>query len=280
MPVPAWMARHPSLGTSESSACPSEPSGPGSITHGSDSLRHSVGSGELDGGSVRTVGPGGVPPPPVLPGAGGGVWGGGGRRPYAPGGGCPIVGGMWALPPTCIVLLFALLLVGCAAPAGPAGPLQEGPAVNAIVVAGDVPVPSTLAREDMEALGATVIPWSHKGPPRAWRGVPLPALLARCGFDIGAKQEGEDPVGKRSPWKRVVVATAADGYQAVFSTGEVAPPAAPTKAWVVWEVDGAPLPGDTGPFRLLVTTDEEGERAVRGLVRVDVIDVRKLLAPR
>jgi hypothetical protein len=42
--------------------------------------------------------------------------------------------------------------------------------------------------------------------------------------------------------EKAVVATAPDGFQAVFSCAELFPEMGPTRAFVVWTVDGQPMP--------------------------------------
>jgi DMSO/TMAO reductase YedYZ molybdopterin-dependent catalytic subunit len=52
-------------------------------------------------------------------------------------------------------------------------------------------------------------------------------------------------------------------------------PHGPTRAFIAWEVDGAPLPAEEGPLRLIVTTDKEGSRSAYALRTLEVIDLRK-----
>ena len=53
----------------------------------------------------------------------------------------------------------------------------------------------------------------------------------------------------------------------------------PTRVLVAWKVDGKPLPEGEGPLRLVVITDKEPSRCLRALQRLDVVDMRKLVAP-
>ena len=77
----------------------------------------------------------------------------------------------------------------------------------------------------------------------------------------------------------VVVASASDGYQAVLSCAEVFESMGPTRAMVVWKVDGKPLPQDRGPLRLVVLTDKEPSRSIFGLRKLDVLDLRGKSSP-
>jgi hypothetical protein len=84
---------------------------------------------------------------------------------------------------------------------------------------------------------------------------------------------------KRAGWKKVVVASAADGFQAVFSCAELAAEMGPTRALVIWKLDGAPIAADEGPLRLVVLTDQEPSRSLWSLKRLEVVDLRKIAPP-
>lgn len=70
--------------------------------------------------------------------------------------------------------------------------------------------------------------------------------------------------------RSVVVATASDGYQAVFSWSELYLSANGDGALVVFERDGAPLPPDEGPLALVSLRDTKpGPRHVKWLTKVE-----------
>lgn len=48
----------------------------------------------------------------------------------------------------------------------------------------------------------------------------------------------------------------------------------PTRALVVWKIDGQPLPPGTGPFRIVVLTDQEPSRSVFAVAKLEVLDLR------
>lgn len=71
--------------------------------------------------------------------------------------------------------------------------------------------------------------------------------------------------------RSVVVVTASDGYQAVFSWAELFLSAIGDGALVVFERDGAPLPADEGPLAVVSLRDSKrGPRHVKWLTKVDV----------
>jgi hypothetical protein len=105
-------------------------------------------------------------------------------------------------------------------------------------------------------------------------GVPLEKLLTRAGFEVGAMGKDVPKHEKRKGWRMVVVASAADGFQAVLSCAEFFESMGATRAMVVWKIDGKPLPADRGPLRLVVLTDREPSRSIYGLRTLEVRDLR------
>ena len=71
--------------------------------------------------------------------------------------------------------------------------------------------------------------------------------------------------------RSIVVATATDGYQAVFSWAELFLSPIGDGALVVFERDGAPLPESEGPLALVSLRDTQpGPRHVKWLQKVDI----------
>ena len=70
-----------------------------------------------------------------------------------------------------------------------------------------------------------------------------------------------------------VRASAADGFEAVFSCAELFESMGATRAMIVWKVDGKPLAADRGPLRLVVLTDKEPSRSIHGLRTIEVLDL-------
>jgi hypothetical protein len=149
-----------------------------------------------------------------------------------------------------------------------------GPAAGGLAVGGDLPSPGTLAVADLAKLPVEVVELAGPGGKHRGRGVRLDKILVKLGFEPGAMGKDISVRDKRAGWKKVVRATAADGFEAAFSCAELSDGMGPTKAYVVFEVDGKPLAPDVGPLRLVVPTDKEPSRSLRQLVRVDVVDLR------
>jgi hypothetical protein len=70
-------------------------------------------------------------------------------------------------------------------------------------------------------------------------------------------------------------AIAGDGYQVVFSLGELDPALAGRDIIVADTADDKPLPDTQGPLRIVVPGDSRPARSVRMLERLQVVRVRK-----
>ncbi len=172
-----------------------------------------------------------------------------------------------ASPLTAMLAPFALAVASCTgAPDVPSAVAIEGP----LRIDGLLPSPDSFDDRALEALGAEDVVWSQHGETWRYRGVSLAKVLARCGLDGGTGGPGADPRTKHMGWRRVVLATAADGFQAVFSSAELMPEIGATRALVVWAKDGNGIPEPEGPRRLLVPTDHKGSRSLRSVVRISV----------
>lgn len=141
-------------------------------------------------------------------------------------------------------------------------------AAASLQLSGDLPRTGSLSLAELQKLGTVDTVWSkHKVT-----GVPLDKVLAAFGFTPGEMGKDVPKAEKRRGYRKVVVATAADGFQAVFSCAEVSSALGPTQALVIWELDGQPLSADTGPLRLVVPTDRETSRSLWQLVKLEVVD--------
>lgn len=94
------------------------------------------------------------------------------------------------------------------------------------------------------------------------RGVRLAALIERAGLD---------PTD-RNAWKSLaVIATATDGYRAVFSWPEITNTPVGEGVLVLFERDGKPLDEREGRIALISAADlKNGPRHVRNLKRIEV----------
>jgi hypothetical protein len=147
------------------------------------------------------------------------------------------------------------------------------PSAPVIEISGALPQKGKISLEDLKRIGVTKTVWKSRGEEHEVTGVGLDKVLAKFGFEPGAMGKDVPKQEKRRGWRKVVLATARDGYAAVLSCAEVSEEMGATRALVVWEVDGKPLPADRGPLRLVVLTDKEPSRSIYGLAKLEVVDL-------
>ena len=167
------------------------------------------------------------------------------------------------------MLKAALMLWLALAPATPATPPEA-----ILQVSGALPRTGSLALADLAALGPVKASWVGHGEKHEVYGIPLERVLTHFGFEPGSMAGGVSTQDKRKGWKMVVIASAPDGFQAVFSCAELFESMGATRALVIWRVDGKPLPPDRGPLRIAVLTDKEPSRSVHSVSKLLVVDPR------
>ena len=100
----------------------------------------------------------------------------------------------------------------------------------------------------------------HTKADETYSGVPVIALLAPLGVT-------DKPRGKQL--RLYVVASGSDGYEVVYSIGEVTPDVHDATVLVADQENGKPLMAD-GPLKLVATGEKRPARWVRNLVEIDV----------
>ena len=145
-----------------------------------------------------------------------------------------------------------------------------------VKVVGALPRTGAIDQAALEKLGPTTVKWKEHGAEHTVTGVPLDKVIASFGFEPGPMGKDTPKSEKRKGWKMALVATAPDGFQAVFSCAELAEGMGPTRALLVWAQDGKPLGPELGPFRIAVLTDQEPSRSVHQVSQLEVVDLRKL----
>src|SRR5580698_8096016 len=143
---------------------------------------------------------------------------------------------------------------------------QSGPAF--ITITGDVPKPLTLKAEELAAMPRekASVP-EQDGTSVEYEGVPLRDVLKLAGLPIG-KLRGKS-------LSIYVLAKAHDGYQVVFTLGEIDAEFGNEQILVADKRDGKPLFGYQGPFRLTVPKDKAGARSVRMLETLELVRLQK-----
>jgi hypothetical protein len=100
----------------------------------------------------------------------------------------------------------------------------------------------------------------HSKANQTYSGVPLTDLLTPLG--VPNKPHGKD-------LRIYLVAEGADGYEAVYSGGEVTPDVHDGTVMVADSMDGKPI-GEDGPLKLVATGEKRPARWVRNLVAIRV----------
>ena len=131
----------------------------------------------------------------------------------------------------------------------------------------------TLDAATLNRLGRVEEVWTSKGTSRRVSGVPLQKILAEVGVEPGDMGPNLEPPKKVRGLRQAVVVTARDGFQAVFSVGELWPELGPTRVLVVDRVDGKPVDAAEGPLRLVVLTDQAPSRSARQVRRIQVVNL-------
>ena len=128
---------------------------------------------------------------------------------------------------------------------------------------------STLKAEDLTKLPReTASVTEQDGSKVEYEGVPLREILKQAGAPLGNQLRGKALAS-------YVLAKAQDGYQVVFTLGEVDPQFGAESILVADKRDGKPLPDKQGPFRLVCPNDHEGARSVRMLETLEIVRLAK-----
>ena len=162
------------------------------------------------------------------------------------------------------LLLSAMLVAAGLAPS----PLLTAQSAPALQVTGAVKQPLTLSPEDLAKMPRATVRTTNNGMETAYEGVWLHEVLKKAGVPQGSELRGKALAG-------YVLAEAEDGYQVVFSLGEVDPAFIDNEILVADTANGKPLFGAQGRFRLVVPKDKPGARSVRMLTRLEVVQLRK-----
>jgi DMSO/TMAO reductase YedYZ molybdopterin-dependent catalytic subunit len=166
--------------------------------------------------------------------------------------------------PRLVSAVAFLFGIGIAA-ATPVAAQQSAPSVS---ITGAVPQPLTVTAADLATMPRATVTTNNNGIATVYEGVWLAEVLKKAGVPFGS--------GMRGPaLSSYVVASASDGYQVVFSLGEVDPDMTDGQYLLADKANGKPLFGENGAFRLVVPKDKRGARSIRMLTSLNVVQLRK-----
>ncbi len=151
-------------------------------------------------------------------------------------------------------MVFALVLLLAAAP--------DAGAVPSVHIEGGPLRAESFTMEKLKALGPATVDWKDKIGAHRMTGVPVEKLLRHLGL-------AEQP--RHAELRAALVATAADGFVAVFSIAELLGEFGPSTVILAWEQNGKPLPPQHGAFRLVVPTDKRGARSIYQLTSLKLV---------
>jgi len=143
---------------------------------------------------------------------------------------------------------------------------QERPQI--VRVTGAVKQALTVSADDLAKMPRASGRTMNNGMETVYEGVWLHEVLKRAGVPQGGELRGKALAG-------YVLAEAQDGYQVVFSLGELDPTFTDNEILLADTANGKPLFGEQGRFRLIVPKDKLGARAVRMLTKLEIVQVRE-----
>ncbi len=161
------------------------------------------------------------------------------------------------------VLVFASV---CGRAQQPATKATTGP--SEVKVAGAVTTPLVLTAADLKGLPRKTVRVENEHAQKAevYEGVLVQDILKKAGATMGAKLRGP-------AMATYVLAEAADDYRVVFSLTEFDSEFQDSEILLADTVDGAPIPSDQGPFRLVVPHDKRPARWIKMLKSLTVVRV-------
>ena len=138
-----------------------------------------------------------------------------------------------------------------------------------LTIRGDISETLVLKAADLTQLPReTVGVADQDGTQISYEGTPLREILKRAGVPMGKELRGKALAS-------YIVAKAHDGYQVVFSLGELGTDFGNESILVADKRDGKPLFGYQGPLRLVCPNDKAGARSVRMLETIEFVRLQK-----
>jgi DMSO/TMAO reductase YedYZ molybdopterin-dependent catalytic subunit len=137
-----------------------------------------------------------------------------------------------------------------------------------VQVGGAVKQPLSLTSDDLQKMPRASVKTTSNGMETTYEGVWLHEILHRAGVPRGAELRGK-------ALATYVLASAEDGYEVVFSLGELDPSFIDNEILLADTANGKPLFGAQGRFRLVVPHDKPGARSVRLLSKIEVVQVHQ-----
>lgn len=134
-----------------------------------------------------------------------------------------------------------------------------------ITVEGEVLKPLKLTTADLEKFPQHEVKAKDKeGKEHAYRGTLLSVVLDSAGVTLGQQLRGGNLA-------KYVLIKAVDGYEVVYALPEIDPEFTSNTVLLATHVDGEPLPGGEGPFRLVNPLDRKPARWIREISAIKIL---------
>jgi len=145
----------------------------------------------------------------------------------------------------------------------------ESTAAPEITIRGDIAETVILKAADLAQMPhETVAVPDQDGTQISYEGVPLREILKKAGIPVGKDLRGK-------AMSSYILAKAHDGYQVLFSLGELGTDFGNEDIVVADKRDGKALFGYQGPLRLVCPKDKAGARSVRMLESIEFVRLQK-----
>lgn len=145
-------------------------------------------------------------------------------------------------------------------------PLLVNAQTNEIVinVTGEVITPLTISPNDFKMYSQVNLKHKDKeGKEHTYSGVVVADILQKAGVTLGENLKGKNLT-------KFVLATAADGYQVVFSLAELDKAYTDKLVILANRVDGKPLTATEGPYRIIVQDEKKPARLIRQVITLHI----------
>jgi hypothetical protein len=133
-----------------------------------------------------------------------------------------------------------------------------------ITIKGAGPQPVSITSAELASMPRATASTSNNGITTTFEGVLLSEVLKKAGVPYTADMHRHLLTG-------YVIATASDGYEVLFSLGELDPGITSGQYLLADKADGKPMFGTNGDFRLIVPGDKRGARSIRMLTSLTVV---------
>jgi len=157
-------------------------------------------------------------------------------------------------------LLFGCLFLSIAGHAQQSSP--------SITVTGTSAQPLLITAADLAQMPRATVTTTNGGIETRYEGVWLYEILKKAGVQLGEALRGK-------ALTTYVLAEAQDGYQVVFSVGELDPALTEGQILLADKANDKPLFGDNGAFRIVAARDKRAARSVRMLTKLEIVQLRK-----